>query len=57
MVTEANGERENPAFKKKINFFFCIKVYLIDRFRSIAKGLSHTCTCVHSPPDSPPASH
>ena len=54
MVKAANGERENPALKKKFNFFFCIEVCLIDHFMSTAKGLSHTYTRVLSPPNSPP---
>ena len=43
----------------KINFLFCTKVYPIskqccDSFRWTAKGLSHTYTRIHSPPNPHP---
>ena len=40
------------------NFLFYIRVQPINNacnsFRRTAKGLSHTYTCIHSPPNSPP---
>ena len=44
-------------FSLYFNFLFCTGVYQInkqcyDSFRRTVKGLSHTCTCIHSPQNS-----
>ena len=42
----------------KLFFLFCIEVWPINNVVTVSgeqpKGLSHTYTCVHSPPNCPP---
>ena len=40
--------------KRFILYWSIVNYQCCDGFRWTAKGLSHTCTCNHSPPNSPP---
>ena len=60
---QIGGKKTDISRKLRIaffsNFLFCTGVWLInkqycDSFRPTVKGPSHTYTCIHSLPDSPP---